>query len=160
MTPDDVLVLRNAGPKGAPGMPEAGYIPIPRKLAAQGVTDMVRLSDARMSGTAFGTIVLHACPEAAVGGPLALVETGDSITLDRGGARAHAGRAAGDPRCAPGGVAPPRRPRRAPSAATWRCTSPMWSRPIAAATWIFSPPRAPAPRCRSERGHAAGLSRR
>ena len=82
VTPDDVLVLRNAGPKGAPGMPEAGYLPIPRKLAAAGVKDMVRLSDARMSGTAFGTIVLHACPEAAVGGPLALVETGDSIALD------------------------------------------------------------------------------
>ena len=85
VTPDDVLVLRNAGPKGAPGMPEAGYIPIPRKLATQGVTDMVRLSDARMSGTAFGTIVLHACPEAAIGGPLALVENGDRITLDVSG---------------------------------------------------------------------------
>jgi len=79
---EDVLVLRNAGPKGAPGMPEAGYIPIPRKLAAQGVKDMVRISDARMSGTAFGTIVLHISPEAAVGGPLALVETGDAIRLD------------------------------------------------------------------------------
>ena len=64
---EDVLVLRNAGPKGAPGMPEAGYIPIPKKLAAAGVKDMLRLSDARMSGTAFGTIVLHICPEAAVG---------------------------------------------------------------------------------------------
>ena len=82
VTPEDVLVLRNAGPKGAPGMPEAGYIPIPRKLATAGVTDMVRLSDARMSGTAFGTIVLHACPEAAIGGPLSLVESGDRITLD------------------------------------------------------------------------------
>jgi dihydroxy-acid dehydratase len=80
--PDDVLVMRNAGPRGAPGMPEAGYIPIPRKLARQGVKDMVRISDARMSGTAFGTIVLHACPEAAVGGPLALVRNGDLITLD------------------------------------------------------------------------------
>ncbi|MEZ4240031.1 MAG: dihydroxy-acid dehydratase [Myxococcota bacterium] len=79
---EDVLVLRNAGPKGAPGMPEAGYIPIPKKLAAQGVKDMVRISDARMSGTAFGTIVLHISPEAAVGGPLALVETGDAIALD------------------------------------------------------------------------------
>jgi dihydroxy-acid dehydratase len=79
---DTVLVLRNAGPKGAPGMPEAGYIPIPKKLAAQGVKDMVRLSDARMSGTAFGTIVLHITPEAAVGGPLAWVQTGDLITLD------------------------------------------------------------------------------
>jgi dihydroxy-acid dehydratase len=79
---DDVLVLRNAGPLGAPGMPEAGYLPIPRKLAEQGVKDMVRLSDARMSGTAFGTIVLHIVPEAAAGGPLALVRDGDMISLD------------------------------------------------------------------------------
>ncbi len=82
--PDDVLVLRNAGPRGAPGMPEAGYIPIPKKLARQGVKDMVRISDARMSGTAFGTIVLHVVPEAAVGGPLALARTGDRIRLDVG----------------------------------------------------------------------------
>ncbi len=80
--PDDVLVLKNAGPIGAPGMPEAGYIPLPKKLAAKGVKDMVRISDARMSGTAFGTIVLHVSPEAAVGGPLALVEDGDEIRLD------------------------------------------------------------------------------
>lgn len=79
---DDVLVLRNAGPKGAPGMPEAGYIPIPKKLARQGVKDMVRISDCRMSGTAFGTIVLHASPEAAAGGPLAMVRDGDEISLD------------------------------------------------------------------------------
>jgi dihydroxy-acid dehydratase len=79
---DDVLVLRNAGPKGAPGMPEAGYLPIPKKLARGGVKDMVRISDARMSGTAFGTIVLHITPESAVGGPLALVKTGDRIRLD------------------------------------------------------------------------------
>jgi dihydroxy-acid dehydratase len=79
---DDILVLRNAGPKGAPGMPEAGYLPIPMKLARQGVKDMVRISDARMSGTAFGTIVLHITPEAAVGGPLAVVQTGDRIMLD------------------------------------------------------------------------------
>jgi dihydroxy-acid dehydratase len=78
----DILVLRNAGPVGAPGMPEAGYIPIPRKLARAGVRDMVRISDARMSGTAFGTIVLHVSPEAAIGGPLALVATGDRIALD------------------------------------------------------------------------------
>ena len=65
---DDVLVLRNAGPRGAPGMPEAGYLPIPRKLARQGVKDMVRISDARMSGTAFGTVVLHIAPESAAGG--------------------------------------------------------------------------------------------
>ncbi|MGH9406671.1 MAG: IlvD/Edd family dehydratase [Terriglobia bacterium] len=81
---DDVLVLRNAGPRGAPGMPEAGYIPIPKKLARQGVKDMVRISDARMSGTAFGTIVLHVTPESAIGGPLALVQTGDAIRLDVG----------------------------------------------------------------------------
>jgi dihydroxy-acid dehydratase len=79
---DSVLVLRNAGPKGAPGMPEAGYIPIPKKLATKGVKDMVRISDCRMSGTAFGAIVLHASPEAAIGGPLALVKTGDMIRLD------------------------------------------------------------------------------
>jgi dihydroxy-acid dehydratase len=82
VAPNDVLVLRNAGPKGAPGMPEAGYIPIPKKLARHGVKDMVRISDCRMSGTAFGTIVLHASPEAAVGGPLALVRDGDEISLD------------------------------------------------------------------------------
>jgi dihydroxy-acid dehydratase len=79
---DDVLVLRNAGPKGAPGMPEAGYLPIPKKLARAGTKDMVRISDARMSGTAFGTIVLHVTPESAVGGPLALVRNGDRIQLD------------------------------------------------------------------------------
>jgi dihydroxy-acid dehydratase len=84
---DDVLVLRNAGPKGAPGMPEAGYLPIPKKLAREGVTDMVRISDARMSGTAFGTIVLHITPESAVGGPLACVRSGDSIRLDVAGRR-------------------------------------------------------------------------
>ncbi|UCM89997.1 IlvD/Edd family dehydratase [Streptomyces marincola] len=78
---DDVLVLRNIGPIGAPGMPEAGYIPIPRKLARQGVRDMVRISDGRMSGTAAGTIVLHVSPEAAAGGTLAHVRTGDVIRL-------------------------------------------------------------------------------
>lgn len=83
----DVLVLRNAGPKGAPGMPEAGYLPIPKKLAQAGVKDMVRISDARMSGTAFGTIVLHITPESAVGGPLAIVESGDMIRLDVPGRR-------------------------------------------------------------------------
>jgi dihydroxy-acid dehydratase len=78
---DDVLVLKNIGPKGAPGMPEAGYIPIPRKLARAGVKDMVRISDGRMSGTAFGTIVLHVTPESAIGGPLAWVQNGDRIRL-------------------------------------------------------------------------------
>ncbi|MCK8786519.1 dihydroxy-acid dehydratase [Roseomonas sp. NAR14] len=82
VTADDVLVLQNAGPKGAPGMPEAGYLPIPKKLARAGVKDMVRISDARMSGTAFGTIVLHIAPESAAGGPLGLVRNGDTIRLD------------------------------------------------------------------------------
>jgi L-arabonate dehydrase len=79
---DTVLVLQNAGPKGGPGMPEWGQIPIPKKLLEQGVTDMVRISDARMSGTSFGTVVLHIAPESAVGGPLAAVRTGDMIELD------------------------------------------------------------------------------
>ena len=79
---DDVLVLKNAGPKGAPGMPEAGYIQIPKKLAAAGVKDMVRISDARISGTALGAIVLHISLKAANGGRLALVRTGDEIRLD------------------------------------------------------------------------------
>jgi dihydroxy-acid dehydratase len=78
----DVLVLKNAGPRGAPGMPEAGNLPIPKRLLREGVSDMVRISDARMSGTAYGTVVLHIAPEAAVGGPLALVQTGDRIRLD------------------------------------------------------------------------------
>ena len=79
--PDDVLVLQNAGPASPSGMPEAGYLPIPRKLARAGVRDMVRISDARMSGTAFGTIVLHVTPEAHLGGPLAFVRDGDRIRL-------------------------------------------------------------------------------
>ncbi len=78
---DDILVLQNAGPKSEAAMPEAGYLPIPKKLARAGVKDMVRISDARMSGTAYGTIVLHVTPEAAVGGPLALVQTGDRIRV-------------------------------------------------------------------------------
>jgi dihydroxy-acid dehydratase len=77
----DVLVLKRIGPVGAPGMPEAGYIPIPRKLGRLGVKDMVRISDGRMSGTASGTVVLHVTPEAAIGGPLAIVQTGDRIRL-------------------------------------------------------------------------------
>jgi len=82
VAPDDMLVLKNVGPRGAPGMPEAGYLPIPRKLARAGVKDMVRISDGRMSGTAFGTIVLHVTPETATGGPLGLVRSGDRIRLD------------------------------------------------------------------------------
>ena len=81
VTPDDVLVLQNAGPKSGTGMPEAGYLPIPGKLAREGVKDMIRVSDARMSGTAFGTIVLHVTPEAAAFGPLGLVRDGDRVRL-------------------------------------------------------------------------------
>ncbi len=81
VTPDDFLLLQNAGPKSGYAMPEAGYLPIPAKLARAGLKDMVRISDARMSGTAYGTIVLHVSPEAAVGGPLALVRNGDRIRL-------------------------------------------------------------------------------
>ena len=79
---DDILVLQNCGPKGYPGFPEVGNFALPAKLLKKGVTDMVRISDARMSGTAYGTVVLHTSPEAAVGGPLALVKTGDTIELD------------------------------------------------------------------------------
>jgi dihydroxy-acid dehydratase len=81
VTPDDILVLQNAGPKSDAAMPEAGYLPIPKKLARAGVKDMVRISDARMSGTAYGAVVLHVTPDAASGGPLALVENGDRIRL-------------------------------------------------------------------------------
>jgi dihydroxy-acid dehydratase len=81
-TADDILVLRNAGPLGGPGMPEWGMLPIPKPLLEQGVRDMVRISDARMSGTSYGTCVLHVAPESAVGGPLAVVHTGDRIALD------------------------------------------------------------------------------
>ncbi len=84
---DTVLVMKNAGPKGAPGFPEWGHIPMPKVLLNQGVKDMVRISDARMSGTSFGTVVLHIAPESAIGGPLALVETGDEIELDTAGRR-------------------------------------------------------------------------
>ena len=85
--PEDILVMRNAGPVGGPGMPEWGFLPLPRKLLERGIRDMVRISDARMSGTAFGTIVLHVSPESAVGGPLALVETDDLIEIDVPGRR-------------------------------------------------------------------------
>lgn len=82
VNPNDILVMQSAGPIGGPGMPEAGFMPLPRKLLERGVRDMVRISDARMSGTAFGTVVLHVSPESAVGGPLALVRNGDTIQLD------------------------------------------------------------------------------
>ena len=82
VTPDQILILRNAGPQGGPGMPEWGMLPIPKKLVKQGVRDMLRISDARMSGTSYGACILHVSPEAYVGGPLALVETGDVISVD------------------------------------------------------------------------------
>jgi L-arabonate dehydrase len=82
VTKDSVLVMKNGGPKGAPGFPEWGHIPMPSVLLNQGIDDMVRISDARMSGTSFGTVVLHVAPESAIGGPLALVKTGDEIELD------------------------------------------------------------------------------
>ncbi|MEQ1861311.1 MAG: dihydroxy-acid dehydratase, partial [Chthoniobacteraceae bacterium] len=82
VTADSVIVLQNAGPIGAPGMPEWGMLPIPKKLLEQGVRDMLRISDARMSGTSYGACVLHVAPESAIGGPLALVRDGDMITLD------------------------------------------------------------------------------
>jgi dihydroxy-acid dehydratase len=82
VTADHVMVLRNAGPHGGPGMPEWGMLPIPTKLVKQGVRDMIRISDARMSGTSYGACVLHVSPESFIGGPLALVRTGDMIELD------------------------------------------------------------------------------
>jgi dihydroxy-acid dehydratase len=82
VTADHIMILRNAGPQGGPGMPEWGMLPIPTKLVKQGVRDMLRLSDARMSGTSYGACILHAAPEAYIGGPLALVKTGDLITVD------------------------------------------------------------------------------
>jgi dihydroxy-acid dehydratase len=85
----DILVLKNCGPKGYPGFPEVGNFALPAKLLKKGVTDMVRISDARMSGTAYGTVVLHTAPEAAAGGPLALVENGDTIELDVAKRRIH-----------------------------------------------------------------------
>jgi dihydroxy-acid dehydratase len=82
VTPDSVLVLKQAGPQGGPGMPEWGMLPLPKKMLQQGVRDMVRISDARMSGTSYGTCVLHVAPESHVGGPLAFVQNGDLIRLD------------------------------------------------------------------------------
>src|SRR5207237_7708665 len=82
VSPESVLVMRNTGPRGVPGMPEWGEIPIPVKLLKQGVRDVVRISDSRMSGNSYGTVVLHAAPESAVGGPLAIVGNGDLIRLN------------------------------------------------------------------------------
>jgi dihydroxyacid dehydratase/phosphogluconate dehydratase len=89
VTPDHVIVLKNAGPKGGPGMPEWGMLPIPKKLLKTGVRDMLRLSDARMSGTSYGACILHVAPESHVGGPLAFVRTGDEIEVDADARRIH-----------------------------------------------------------------------
>jgi dihydroxy-acid dehydratase len=89
VTPDHVLVLKNAGPVGGPGMPEWGMLPLPTKLLRRGVRDMLRISDARMSGTSYGACILHVSPEAAIGGPLALVRTGDVIEVDVAARRLH-----------------------------------------------------------------------
>ena len=82
VTEDHIIILRNAGPQGGPGMPEWGMVPIPTKLVKQGVRDMLRISDARMSGTSYGACILHVSPESYIGGPLALVKTGDFITVN------------------------------------------------------------------------------
>jgi dihydroxy-acid dehydratase len=89
VTPDHILVLKNGGPKGGPGMPEWGMLPIPKKLVKQGVRDMLRISDARMSGTSYGACILHVAPESFVGGPLAFVKTGDEIEVDVPARRIH-----------------------------------------------------------------------
>ncbi len=89
VTPEDILVVRNVGPRGYPGMPEVGNLPLPRSILQAGVTDMVRISDARMSGTSYGTVILHVVPEAAAGGPLAFVRTGDTIEVDVPNRRLH-----------------------------------------------------------------------
>jgi dihydroxyacid dehydratase/phosphogluconate dehydratase len=89
VTPDHILVLKNGGPKGGPGMPEWGMLPIPKKLVRAGVRDMLRISDARMSGTSYGACILHVAPESFVGGPLAFVQSGDEIEVDVPARRIH-----------------------------------------------------------------------
>ena len=135
VAPDDVLVLQNAGPKSGTGMPEAGYLPIPGKLARAGVKDMIRISDARMSGTAFGTIVLHVTPEAAAGGPLGLVRDGDRIRLSVASRRLDLLVDAG--RAWHGGRPPCPRPRRRPRAATRGSTTTTSWPPTRAAISTF-----------------------
>ena len=139
MKADDILVLKNAGPQGA-GMPEAGYLPIPSKLARAGVKDMVRISDARMSGTAYGTIVLHVAPEAAVGGPLAAVRNGDRIRLSVSNKRIDLLVDDAEIRASPGGLRATARSRRA---ATRRCTERRCCRHPKAATSTSSSARPP-----------------
>ena len=135
---DSVIVLQNAGPQGAPGMPEWGQLPIPQKLLKQGVRDMVRISDARMSGTSYGACVLHVAPEAYVGGPLALVRDGDMVALDVPGRSLNL--LVPDAELAARKAAWKRR-RRASSAAMACCTSSTSVRPIRAAISIFCRPK-------------------
>ncbi len=110
VTADSVIVLQHAGPLGAPGMPEWGQLPIPQKLLKQGVRDMVRISDARMSGTSYGACVLHVAPESFVGGPLALVRDGDMIELDVHARRLRSRSQRRGARRAPAAWTPPKRP--------------------------------------------------
>ena len=145
---DTVLVIRYCGPKGYPGMPETANVPLPAKLLKRGVRDIVRICDGRMSGTAYGTVVLHVAPEAAAGGPLALVRTGDWITLDVPARDAHPRRPRRRAR-APAAPPGPRR-RRPPPAAGPGSTPSTSSRPTPAATSISSPARA-APRSAATR---------
>ena len=121
VTADHVLILRNAGPQGGPGMPEWGMLPIPKKLVKQGVRDMVRLSDARMSGTSYGACILHVSPESYIGGPLALVQTGDMHLARR--RRAHH-----QPRCA-------RTSELAKRRAAWKPPEPRYERGYG---WMFT----------------------
>ena len=152
VTADHILVLRNAGPQGGPGMPEWGMLPIPTKLVKQGVRDMLRLSDARMSGTSYGACMLHCSPESYIGGPLALVADRRPHQRRRAGARASTSM------CRTRAGAPPRRldsrPRRATSAATAGCSAATSGRPTRAATSTSSKPssaRRSASRTSSER---------
>lgn len=128
-----ILVLKNCGPKGYPGMAEVGNMPLPPKVLRKGITDMVRISDARMSGTAYGTVVLHTAPEAAAGGTLALVQNGDKITLDVGKRSLHLH--VDDAELAKRRAAHGRRPRRPWTVATGSSTSTMYCRPMKAQTW-------------------------
>ena len=139
-----VMVLKNCGPKGYPGMAEVGNMPLPPKLLKKGVTDMVRISDARMSGTAYGTVVLHISPEAAAGGALALVQNGDLIELDVAQAQLEL-LVSENPRPK---KAPWVKPRRPSSAATGSSISTTCSRPTEARTSISWSARA-APSCRA-----------
>ena len=121
VTRDTVLVMKNCGPKGAPGFPEWGQIPMPRVLLDQGINDVVRISDARMSGTSFGTVVLHVAPESAAGGPLAAVETGDEMELDTAGRTSDAARPRGRDR--PIASPPDPKPRPTTTEAMAGCSS-------------------------------------